>query len=408
MKLKKYMIGLAVVFIICVLLSGIFLLYNQRGKEYTQNDYTYSSDYYILIENGLYYIQDSVAQYYDYNSKRNIKLEENTGDSYYKGGLSGFFYDNKFYCVCYDSDGVRDGYAKVTLYSCDCDGSNKRKVYDFPAGGVNKLYVYQGKLYYVLYCPDKEKNKDEEGNLVEDLYHQYNNNALHEFNLKSKKDKILYELKAEDDKHGGYLDICETDDRSKIYMYYWYYNAPPTIEEMTADSVDISTYYMSEFLCYDMKDKKVKPCFTGVDKKHFFRDGIAVSQDKLYAIENDSATGEVALKAFAADGDREIILQGKMKEQWSILNGKLYLKSLEKPVLYDIWMGKCYQANRKLNYNIVAFSNTGEYIAMDIGDYSDLKEGDTYTKSRFEPDIIKKDDFLKDFHICNCSEVEGL
>ena len=398
MKKKPLMIGTGTIAGICLIVIIARFFFMQGKEPYSETEYVYSAyGSFTLMDNGLYYIQDSIAHYYDYESQKDVKLEVNSGDSYYNDGALGFVYDKKFYCSCMDSNKVENGFVKSSLYSCELDGSNKRKVIDL-AGGVSQFYAFQGKIYYVM-C-NKVKGFDIEGD--------YKCNSLHEYDLASKKDKILYEIKPKRNEHNGYAEICTTDDRSRIYIYYQYFEGDPLTEEQMRDrNFNIQQFYKGNFRYYDIKTKQVSRCFTQIEEKHFFTNPI-VYKHKLYLVESEEESGKTVLQSFTEDGEREVILEVDDKESWCSRNGMIYMNSLKKPVLYNLYTNECYQADKKVDYRVVTFADSKNYIAVDMGDYSDLKDGDTYTKSRFVPKIIKTTDFLKDFHLCKPGEVEGL
>ncbi len=398
MNKKRLTLAIGAIIGLCAIGIIVRNSLQQRRELYSATEYAYSSkNSFTLVDSGLYYIQDSIAHYYDYESKKDVKLEENVGDSYYMDGSIGFVYHNKFYCSCMDINKVENGYAKSSLYSCNLDGSNKRKVIDL-TGGIDQFYAYQGKIYYVT-C-NNIKGFNSEGD--------YTCNSLHEYDLISKKDKILYEIKPKENEHSGCVQFCKTDDRSKIILYYQYFEGETlTDEQMSDENFDYKQFYKGNFRYYDLEKHQVSRCFTGIDEKHFFSSPI-LYKGKLYLVESGVKNGKTILQRFTEDGVREVILEADGKESWNSWNGMIYLNSLKKPVLYNVYTDQCYQADKKVNSRIVNFSASRNYVALDKGDYSDLKEGDTYTKSRFVPEVLKIEDFLKDFHLCKKNEVEGI
>ncbi|SET30587.1 hypothetical protein [[Clostridium] polysaccharolyticum] len=404
--MNKKGIGILLAMVLLVIAGVVFGYVQHKDKEiqFSSTEYAYNpeSNFY-LAKDGLYYVQDEIAQYYDMESKRKIKLGSNDGDAYYKQPVGILFYNNTFYCISADFDAAKNGIPKNTLYQCDCDGNNRKKLYEFPTGGVESMYVYNGKLYYTFFN-DILKNEDHEEEWNGSLK---SINSLRVFDLKTKKEKILYEYRQTGEQRNGSLQICPSDNRDKIYCLYRYYDG----DQEDRDAEDyLPKFFRSEFLCYDLKSKKMEKCFTQLDKSSFVAKG-CIYHDYLYCTRIDYTTKEddMILERYPADGGKkeELIKYGEHGYA-ALFENIFFIYNDTSNVLYDVKQDMCYRKTSKDMLRVSAFSSDGKMVALDDGDYSDLKKGDTYTKSRFVPKVITMDEFLTAFEPFEGGNFQGV
>lgn len=353
-------------------------------KEYSYQPLTEN----ILDDQGLYYMKDNIAQYYDRRTEKQITLESNKGDSYYENSMGMLLYNNKLYCITLDTEKVEKGCGKETLYECNCDGSNRRKLFDFPAGCADSMYAFQGKLYYTF----GYYNVDKQGELLEN---GSTTNSLRVYDLKTEKNHTLYTVKQKDGQHNGSIKICQTDDRNQIYCLYRYYDGKM---EKGNDFDSFKQCFRSTFFSYNIKTKKVKKCFDNIAEKSFIEDA-AVYQNTLFCFRRKLEYENEETYFESYDEDKEVIMKGTKTSRFSFLNGNVYITDTEYTFLYNIQKKICYRQCKGKNYLVVAISASGKYIALDDGDYSDLKDGDVYTKSRFVPKILSRKEFLQSYEV---------
>lgn len=387
MKIGKLHIIIAATVIGCMLV--IFLGINLRqSQKYSNTEYNFMPrTNYLLNDNGLYYISDGIAMYYDISSKKQVTLGQNTTDSYYQGTLGMLMYNDKLYCITSDRDQVSRGYVKETLYQCDYDGNNRKKFFDFPEGGAGIMYAYEGKIYYTFnYYSDKE----------EEFNKGYNTVSLNVLDLRTKKNKVLYEIQNYGPEHDGLLEICRTDDRQNIYCSFLCYEGE--VPE-TYDSDDLNHYSNSKLLCYNIKTGKMQDCFPQVPKGSYIKNASVIG-DYLYCTIQDFGkdNGLMKLERFSKDGqESEVIIKSNEEVDFNSWNHYICVENGNQDLLYNIEENKCMEQVKDVPNRIVAISKSGEYIALDGGDYSDLKEGDTFMRSRFVPEILDMETYLKNF-----------
>ena len=377
----------AIILGVSIVLIGItflYVLHRSNNEKFSSTEYSYSlSSKYYLTEDGLYYIQDELGRYYDANTKKVIPLGSKEGDSLYRMPVGVMVYQNRFYCISTDPTIISNGFVKGTLYRCDCDGNNKKKIYDFPAGGVSGICAYQGKLYYVL-------NSGMDDTEIESK-HAY---TLYALDLNTMKETVLFEQKETGEEHDGSITMCCTDDRSKLYFLRRYY-------EGTREDKDDSSYmincFRSKFYCYDLKKKKLSECFKEVDE-HSFVTSACVYNGGLYCVRAPltSEGEESVLERYdEKTGRKDVIMTFGEGAGSGTYNHIMYIYTEKGNMIYDFEKDICYKGKKGDSFRVVDISENA--VALDVGDYSDLKDGDAYTKSRFVPSIIPMEEFMSSF-----------
>jgi len=405
--MKKRLIRHSLEIVALVIIIAIIVNWNGKRTIFSPAEYSFSQiDKCYLLDNGLYYFMDGIAKYYDRETEMSVSLGEERGSSYYENPAEMLIYNNKFYCATF-SEQVVKGFCKEILYECDCDGNHRNKIFEFPPGGSNGMYANNGKLYYVLNSFDVDDKVSEEDFSQYDEKEKEAVMTLHAFDLNTHKDKVLYEIRDSENTYSGSVKLCATDDISKVYFTYRCFDS----ETMKGDSMDeLRNAVVSKILCYDIQTGKVKTCFKNFDE-HSFPFAAAIYNGNLYCKRYYPSSKQeyTTLERYCGeDGKRQQILKITCDSILQFLDGYTFLNNGINTVVYDMKKDICYKQKTKENFYVKAISQSGAYVALDDGDYSDLKNGDIYMKSRFVPKILKMEEFLESFDVFEGGNADGV